>query len=718
MTLTDLPVPGTTTVRGACPLDCPDTCALHVTVEDGRATRVRGDREHPFTKGGLCVKMNDYEKTVYSSDRVLYPMRRTGPKGSGRFERVSWDAALDEIAARFTEIAATSGPEAIMPVSYLGTQGILNGLNVGDPFFNRLGATISERTYCDSGSCTAYAMTVGATAGVDPEALAHARYIVIWANNMLSTNLHLWPFVAEAQRRGAKVVVIDPMRHRTARHADWYIPIRPGTDGALALAMMHVIITEGLTDADYVARYTVGYDELAERVQQYTPEWASRETGIPAEDIVTLAREYAAASPSVIRIGVAIERHAGGGQTVRAISCLPALTGAWRHPGGGLLQLPLWAFPVNWPAFLGAEMITPGTRVVNQFLLGQALTGELQLDPPIQALMVYNSNPLVVCPEQDKLVAGLAREDLFTVVSEHFMTDTADYADLVLPATTQLEQRDVMFSWGQFYVTMNNPAIAPLGEAVPNTELFRRLAARMGFTERYFTRTDEEMVAEAFDWSAPVMEGITPETLERDGWARLRLPAPDQYAPHAEGGFPTPSGKVEFVSSVAAGGNFVLPLFRQGSNEHQAGEAVDPLPHYIGPRETADSGYPLMLLSPKSHAFLNSSFADRPGQQRVQGGQVVLVHADDAAARGLVDGEEVCVVNDRGQFAARLQVTDDVARGVVVSPMGGWRKQVGGATVNAVNPSVFADLGRAPTFSDSRVDVRPVRAGDGRPTTG
>ena len=708
MTLTDLPLPGTTTVRGACPCDCPDTCALEVTVEDGRATRVRGDRSHPFTRGGLCVKMNDYEKTVHSSDRVLYPMRRTGPKGSGRFERISWDAALDEIAARFTRISETVGPEAIMPVSYLGTQGILNGLNVGDPFFNRLGATISERTYCDSGSCTAYAMTVGATAGVDPEALAHARYIVIWANNMLSTNLHLWPFVADAQRRGAKVVVIDPIRHRTARHADWYIPIRPGTDGALALAMMHVIITEGLTDADYVARYTVGYGELADRVRQYTPEWASQETGIPAADIVTLAREYAAASPSVIRIGVAIERHAGGGQTVRAISCLPALTGAWRHPGGGLLQLPLWAFPVNWPAFLGAEMITPGTRVVNQFLLGQALTGELELDPPIQALMVYNSNPLVVCPEQDKLIAGLAREDLFTVVSEHFMTDTADYADIVLPATTQLEQRDVMFSWGHFYVTMNNPAIAPLGEAVSNTELFRRLAARMGFTEPSFARTDEEMIAEAFDWSSPVLEGITPKTLERDGWSRLRLPAPELYAPHAEGGFPTPSGKVEFVSSIAAGGNFVLPLFRQGSTEHQSGETVDPLPHYIAPREPADARFPLTLLSPKSHGFLNSSFADRPGQQRVQGGQVVLVHEDDAEARGLVDGQEVVVVNDRGRFAAHLQVTTDVARGVVVSPMGGWRKHAGGATVNAVSPSVFADLGRAPTFSDNRVDVRPV----------
>ena len=492
----------TVTVRGACPHDCPDTCAMLVSVRGGRAVEVRGDPGHPFTRGGLCVKVNNYVDKAYSPERVLYPMRRTGPKGSGQFTRVSWEEALDEIAGRFRSAIAEHGPETVMPVSYLGTEGILNGLNVGDPFFNKLGATITERTYCDSGACTAYTMTIGATAGVDPESLVHSRYILIWACNMISTNLHLWPFVAEAQRRGAKVVVIDPVRHRTAEHADWYIPIRPGTDGALALAMMNVIIGEGLTDEAYVRDYTVGYEELAERVARYTPEWASEQTGIPADDIRTLAREYATSQPSMIRIGVAIERHAGGGQTVRSIACLPALAGAWRRVGGGLLQLPLWAFPVNWPALLHPELATPGTRVVNQFLLGRALTGELGLDPPVTALMVYNSNPVVVCPEQDKMVAGLSREDLFTVVSEHFLTDTARYADLVLPATTQLEQHDIMFSWGHLYVTLNTPAIEPVAEAISNTELFRRLAARMGFTEECFTRTDEQMMAEAFDWSA------------------------------------------------------------------------------------------------------------------------------------------------------------------------------------------------------------------------
>ena len=375
--------PAPTIVRAACPHDCPDTCAMLVTVADGRATEVRGDPDHPFTRGSLCVKVNNYVDKVYSPDRLLHPLRRVGPKGSERFERISWDAALDEIAERFRASIAEHGPTSIMPeVSYLGTEGILNGLNVGDPFFNKLGATISERTYCDSGSITAYSMTIGATAGVDPESLVHSRYIVIWACNMISTNLHLWPVVAEAQRRGAKVVVIDPVRHRTAQHADWYLPIRPGTDAALALALMHVIIDEGLVDEEYVRDHTVGYDELAERVRQHTPEWAAQETGIPADDIRTLAREYATSQPSMIRIGVAIERHAGGGQTVRAIVCLPALVGAWRNVGGGLLQLPLWAFPVNWGGLMHPELATAGTRVVNEFLLGRGLTGG-GLDPPL-----------------------------------------------------------------------------------------------------------------------------------------------------------------------------------------------------------------------------------------------------------------------------------------------------------------------------------------------
>src|SRR5919201_2002930 len=474
------------TVLAACPHDCPDTCSMIVTVDDDRVVDVRGNPDHPFTAGRLCVKVNHYEERVHHPDRVLHPLKRSGPKGSGAFTRISWPQALDEIATRWKAIVRRHGPTAILPYSYLGTEGILNGLNVGDAFFNKLGATISERTFCDSAACTGYIMTVGPSPGTDPESFVHSRYIILWACNTLSTNLHHWPFIAEAQKRGAKVVVVDPVKTRTARQADWHIPIKPGTDGALALAMINVITTAGLVDKDYVANYTVGYDELVERARAFSPEKVAGITGVAADDIRRLAAEYATTRPSVIRIGVAVERHSGGGQTVRALTCLPALVGAWRDVGGGILQLPVWAFPVKWDGLMRPDWITPGTRVVNQFRLGPALTGELGLDPPIKALFVYNTNPVVVCPQQDKLVAGLKRDDLFTVVSEQFLTDTAELADLVLPATTQLEQLDIMFSWGHLYLSLNQPAIAPLGEAVPNTELFRRLAARMGFDDDCF----------------------------------------------------------------------------------------------------------------------------------------------------------------------------------------------------------------------------------------
>ena len=475
-----------TIIRGACPHDCPDTCAMLVTVRDGRATEVRGDPEHPFTRGALCVKVNDYVERVYSPERVLYPLRRVGPKGSGKFERIGWDAALDEIVSRYKAIIAEHGAQAILPYSYLGTEGLLNGLNVGDAFFNRLGSSISERTFCASGAITGYMMTVGPTPGTDPESLVHSRYIVIWACNVISTNLHLWPIIAEAKRRGAKVVVIDPMRNRTAAAADWHIPIRPGTDGALALGLINVIIDENLTDNDYIDKYTVGYPELKERAREFPPERVSSITGIPAADIVRLAREYASTQPAAIRFGVGIERQAGGGQCVRAISCLPALVGAWRRPGGGLVFMPNFAFPIKYDVLMRPDFIRPGTRHINQYQLGTALSGEMGLAPPIKALFVYNSNPVVVAPDQDRMVAGLSREDLFTVVSEQFITDTADFADIVLPATTQLEQFDLMFSWGHLYLTLNMPAIAPLGEAVPNTELFRQSGGANGLRGRVF----------------------------------------------------------------------------------------------------------------------------------------------------------------------------------------------------------------------------------------
>ena len=609
-----------TTVVGACPHDCPDTCSILTTVEDGKAIAVRGNPDHPFTRGRLCVKVNNYEERVYSDKRVLYPLKRVGPKGSGQFQRISWDEAIETIATRWKSIIAEHGAQAILPYSYLGTQGIINGLNVGDPLFNKLGATVSERTFCDSGSCTAYMMTIGPTPGVDPESFVHSKYILLWACNTLGTNSHHWPFIEQARKAGAKLVVIDPVRTRTARLADWHIPIRPGTDAALALAMIHVIIKENLVDRDYIDKHTVGYDELAERASTYTPEFAAQETGIPVDDIVKLAREYATTPPAVVRIGVAVERHAGGGQTVRAIACLPGLIGAWKHVGGGLLQLPIWAFPVKWEVLMRPDLQPEKMRVLNSWRLGPALTGELGFDPPIKSLFVYNANPMAMVTEQAKLEKGLEREDLFTVVSEHFLTDTARYADIVLPATTQLEQKDIMFSWGHLYLSYNNPAIEPLGEAVPNTELFRRLAKAMGIEDPSFYRTDDEMIEASLDWTNPVLQGITLEDVKAKGYARLTMPSADDWAPHRDGNFPTPTGKCEFKSTITGGGNFVVPLFRQGYNGDQDGTPVDPLPHYIPPNENPQTApalakrYPLSLITPKSHAFLNSNYGNLPAQ--------------------------------------------------------------------------------------------------------
>ncbi len=697
-----------TVVYGACPHDCPDTCSMLVTVENGQATKVEGNPDHPFTKGTLCGKVSDYLDRVYSPNRILYPMRRVGPKGSGQFEHISWDAALDEIRDRFQQIISEHGAEAIMPCSYLGHEGLLNGLTVGDPFFNRLGATVSERTFCASCSSAAYLATCGPTHGTDPDTFAHSKYIILWGCNVLSTNVHLWSFIRAARKQGAKLVVIDPVRNRTAKQADWHLPIYPGTDGALALGMMHVIIQENLIDADYIANYTVGYEELKERASQYPPEVVAQITGIPAEDIVTLAREYATTQPAVIRLGVALEKQAGGGQAIRAICCLPALVGAWRHLGGGVLQAPLWPFPIRWEVAHHPEFIKPGTRVINLWQLGAALTGELALDPPIKALFVYNSNPVSQSAEQPKILAGLAREDLFMVVSEQFMTDTADYADIVLPASTQIEHWDLMFSWGHTYVTLNVPAIAPVGEAIANTELFRRLAARMGFEEDCFKLSDQELVLQILDWSAPVMQGIDIDLLKQQGYAKLKIEA----VPHAEGNFPTPSGKCEFMASKALDSNFVPSAFRQGCEDYQPGEQLDRLPTYTSARETAQqapelaSRYPLKLLSMKPHQFLNSCFANLPKHKQIEGEFKVILHPNDAEQRGITDGQLVKVFNDRGDFQAPAYINDMTQPGIIVTPLGYWRKLNGAHnTINAATSSAYTDMGHAAAVGDSLVEV-------------
>ncbi|MFK8067263.1 MAG: molybdopterin-dependent oxidoreductase [Gammaproteobacteria bacterium] len=699
-----------TTAHGGCPHDCPDTCSMVFEVENGTLTGVKGNPDHPMTRGGLCVKLKDYEKRHYHPDRLLYPMRRTGPKGSKQFERISWDEALDTITDKWKAIIEEDGPQAIMPNSYLGHQGLVHGLNGGDAFFNRMGATVGERTFCGEGSCTAWLSTVGPTAGVDPESFIHSKYIIIWACNSVSTNLHHWHIVREAQKSGAKVVVIDSFASRTAKAADWHIDPKPGTDGALAMAMMQVIIEEGLVDQDYVDNYTVGYAELAERAKDKTPEWAAEITGISADDIRTLAREYATTQPSAIRIGVALERSYGGGQTIRAVTCLPALTGAWRHVGGGILQFPVWEHPYKFDVICRPDLIPEGTQVVNILHTGRVLTGETKLETPIKSLMVWNTNPVTQAPETDKIVEGLKREDLFTVVADHFITDTAVYADIILPASMGAEMEDMILSWGHLYLTYNAKCIDSPGEAIPNNEIFRRLAARMGFEEENFKWSDTECLENYVDWDSPACDGIDLNYMKEHGYARLTVGTKDDRAPHKEGNFPTPSGKCEFKLADGAT-NFVAGPFRQMYEGFQPGELLDTLPDYVPSRETPDTNpelakrFPLNIVSPKSHGFLNSCYANIDNKIKGQGEQFVMINAVDAEQRGIKEGDTVKVFNDRGAFEGDAQITDDVNAGIVVATLGYWR-QLNTGTVNSISSAEFVDMGHAPTFSDNLVEVK------------
>jgi anaerobic selenocysteine-containing dehydrogenase len=701
--------PGTVKVfKGGCPQDCPDTCAMLYSVEGGKLVSVRGSPEHPVTRGGLCVKLKDFATHHYNPERVIHPMKRTGPKGSARFKPVSWDEALTEISRRWQGIVEQYGGQAILNCCYLGNQGILNGLTSGDAFFNRLGATISEKTFCASGSSTGYLMTVGPTGGVDPESFVHSRYIVIWGLNTVSTNLHQWPIYLEARARGAKIVVIDPQRSRTAKEADWHVRPRVGTDAALALGMMNVIIREGLVDQDYVDRYTHGYAELKARVlADYPVERVAGITGVAEDDICKLAREFATAQPSVIRMGVAIERNRNGGQSIRAICCLPALVGSWRHVGGGLLEMPLWEFPLKYDAMCRPDFIKPGTRVANLTRLGPVLA--TFDDPPIKSLFVNNSNPVSQAGESFLLEQQLMREDLFTVVSELFVTDTAKYADILLPATMQAEQLEVMLAWGHFYLTYNEKAIEPPGECVPNSELFRRLAHAMGFDDDYWKRTDHQMLEDFVDWSSPRLAGWSMERLREAGYVSLAGASPDKRLPHAEGNFPTPSGKCELLTTQAEGGNFVVPVWRSMYAAMQPGEPIDPLPEWLPLRESPDANpalaakYPLNIISPKPHAFLNSQYANERVQQQRQGPQTVTLHPQDARSRGIEDGELVRVFNARGSFEGQAVVSDDTMPGLVVAPLGYWRAYNRGSAVNAISSCEHANLGHAPSFSDNLV---------------
>ncbi len=691
------PPPRSSVVRAACPHDCPDTCALLVTVEDGRAVEVRGAADHPATAGTLCTKVARYLERTYSDQRILHPLKRVGRKGEGRFERISWDEALDTIAAKFRAIAGSpAGAQAILPYSYAGTMGLLQSGSMDRRFFHRLGASLLDRTICASAGKAGWVATVGTAMGTDVERFADSRLILIWGSNPVVSNLHFWTRAQEAKRRGAKLIAIDPYRSATAEKCHQHVALLPGTDAALALGMMHVLIDEGLLDRAYIAAYTQGFDALAARAADFTPKRVAAICGIEPEQVIGLARDYGSTRPAAIRLNYGMQRHAGGGNAIRAVACLPALTGAWRDPAGGALLSSSGTFPVATAALERPDLIAGAPRTINMSAIGDAL---LASDPPIAALYVYNSNPVAVAPDSARVAAGFAREDLFCVVHEIFRTDTADYADILLPATTQLEQTDVHSSYGHLYAVANNPAIAPLGEAKCNTDVFRLLAARMGFADACFGDSDDDLARQAFDWSHPRAAGLDWDTLKARGWQRLALAQP--HAPFAQGNFATPSGKCEFHSpSLAAQGH-------------------DPLPSFVPPRESVASApdlarrFPLAFISPPARNFLNSSFANLPRFVAEEKAPALDIHPQDAAARGIGSGDRVRIANDRGSFTATARVTDRARPGVVVAASIWWKKLSGdGSNANAVTSQALTDFGRAATFYDCLVEVAALAPAD------
>jgi len=681
-------------LKVVCPHDCPDTCVMTVDVEGDRAVAIGGDPEHRFTQGFLCAKVNHYLDRVYSPERLLHPMRRVGKKGEGRFERIGWDEALEIAATRLRAIADEHGPQSILPYSYAGNMGMLGNASMDRRFFHALGASLLDRTICSSAGGEGYKATCGKTIGFDPEAVADARLIVSWGGNIVSSNVHLWPFVEAARRKGARLVTIDPFRSRTAEKSDQHLALYPGTDAALALGMMHVIFRDGLEDREWLEKYSLGHAELRERVREWTPSHAAETTGLSVAEIEGFAREYATTRPSAIRVNYGLNRHAGGGMAVRTIACLPAVVGAWRDAGGGVMLSVSGTFPVNEAALQRPDLIRPGTRTLNMSQLGRILN-DAKLDPPVKALFVYNCNPGAVAPDQEAVRRGLMREDLFTVVHEQFQTDTADFADLLLPATTTLEHYDIHKAYGHLYISLSRPAIAPVGESLSNTDLFRRLAERMDLDHPCLRESDEQMARQAFLWDHERMAGIDFERLERE--TSVRLSVPDPYRPFAEGGFPTPSGKCELLS------------------DKLAAEGLDPLAGYTPPREGKASSpelakrYPLAFISPPAHHFLNSTFSAQPVFVRREGEPSLTIHPEDAARRGIADGQMVRTFNDRGSFLAKAHVSDTARPGVVVGLSIWWAKMCpGGRNANAVTGQELSDMGRGATFYDVLVEVESL----------
>ena len=670
-------------VRGACPHDCPDTCALLTTVENGVATRVQGNPDHPHTDGVLCTKVSRYTERSYHPERILTPLKRTGPKGSGQFAPVSWNEALAEITQRLGAIAARN-PEAILPYSYAGTMGMVQGEGMDRRFFHRLGASQLDRTICASAGAEALVQTLGGKVGMKVEFFAQAKLILIWGSNSIGSNLHFWRYAQQAKRNGARLVCIDPRKTETADKCHEHIALRPGTDAALALALMHELIKNDWLDHDYITRHTLGWEQLRERALQWPPERAAEVCGVPAEQIRQLAKDYGTTQPAAIRLNYGMQRVRGGGNAVRAVACLPALTGAWRHRAGGMLLSSSGQFPAQRAALQRPDLMPARTpRTLNMVQIGDDLLREASpaFGPRVEALVVYNSNPVAVAPDSGKVVQGFAREDLFTVVLEHFQTDTADYADFILPATTQLEHWDVHLAYGHTDVLLNRPAIAPLGQARSNAQIFRDLAARMGFTEPCFADSDEALCRQAFG------DAVDFALLETQGFATLALPD----APFAEGGFATPSGKCEFFSA------------------RLAAQGLDGLPDHLPNHELQGSSahYPLAMISPPARNFLNSTFVNVKSLRDIEGRPVLEIHPDDALARGIGDGAVVRVFNDRGSYRCHAAVSLR-ARPGVVNGLGIWWRKLGldGTNVNQLTSQALTDMGRAPTFYDCLVQVQ------------
>jgi anaerobic selenocysteine-containing dehydrogenase len=655
------------------------------------AIKVAGDPSHPTTAGSLCTKVSRYLERTYHPDRLLHPLKRVGRKGEGRFERVSWESALAEIAARLKSVAAID-PQRIVPYSYAGTMGMVQGEAMAQRFFHRLSASFLDRTICATAGAEALQATLGTRDGTDVEQFGNARLIVFWGTNAIASNLHLWSRAQEAKRRGAKLIAIDPYRSLTAEKCHQHIALLPGTDGAFALGVAHVLIREGWLDRDYIERHTLGFEPLAARAREFDPARVAAICGITAAEVEQFAREYWEIRPAAIRLNYGMQRAAGGGNAVRAVACLPALAGHWRDPAGGVLLSTSGNYPVDSARLYRPDLLGGSTpRTINMSTIGHDL---LHAAPPIEALIVYNSNPVAVAPNSAEVERGFAREDLFTVVLEHFQTDTADYADFVLPATTQLEHLDVHKSYGHLYLLANNPAIEPLGEALPNSEIFRRLAAAMGYTDPAFRESDDELAAQAFALSGPTAKFDWPR-LKQAGWERLDLPA--VHAPFAEGRFPTPSGRCEFWS------------------ESLARIGVDPLPAYVPPNEGPVSSpalaqrFPLAMISPPARNFLNSSFVNVTSLRATEGEPVLEIHPDDAAMRQIVDGATVRVFNDRGSLQLRARVSNRARPGCVVALSIWWKKlSADGRNVNEVTSAALTDIGRAATFYDCLVQVETI----------